>query len=182
MTPLLAPAQTPALTADSTPLPHICHIGACACMPNHLAGTPIQNDLSEFHAVFDCALPGLLGDLAAFKRDYELPIQRGRDSEATDAQVRHEGLGEGMRGWVRQGGAGARHGANNTQHSLLAVQTQLVLSGGMWCGVQHAAGMLQATVHNPACLRCRCQMPTQDAPLPALGPCRLRWVCSAWRG
>ena len=32
------------------------------------AGTPIQNDLSEFHAVFDVACPGLLGDANEFRR------------------------------------------------------------------------------------------------------------------
>jgi SNF2 family DNA or RNA helicase len=52
-----------------------------------LAGTPIQNDLSEFHAVFDLACPGLLGDLKAFNRTYEGPIQRGRDADATEKQV-----------------------------------------------------------------------------------------------
>lgn len=31
-------------------------------------GTPIQNDLSEFHAVFDVACPGLLGDANEFRR------------------------------------------------------------------------------------------------------------------
>jgi SNF2 family DNA or RNA helicase len=52
-----------------------------------LAGTPIQNDLSEFHAVFDLACPGLLGDLKAFNRTYEGPIQCGRDADATEKQV-----------------------------------------------------------------------------------------------
>jgi hypothetical protein len=52
-----------------------------------LAGTPIQNDLSEFHAVFDLACPGLLGDLKAFNRTYEGPIQRGRDADATEKQA-----------------------------------------------------------------------------------------------
>ncbi|WIA39238.1 hypothetical protein OEZ86_005361 [Tetradesmus obliquus] len=52
-----------------------------------MSGTPIQNDLSEFHAVFDLACPGLLGDLKAFNRTYEGPIQRGRDADATEKQV-----------------------------------------------------------------------------------------------
>lgn len=33
-----------------------------------LSGTPIQNDLGEFHAVADWANPGLLGDYPKFKR------------------------------------------------------------------------------------------------------------------
>ncbi|KAF6257532.1 P-loop containing nucleoside triphosphate hydrolase protein [Scenedesmus sp. NREL 46B-D3] len=52
-----------------------------------MSGTPIQNDLSEFHAVFDLACPGLLGDLKAFNKTYEGPIQRGRDADATEKQV-----------------------------------------------------------------------------------------------
>lgn len=55
----------------------------CMCA----AGTPIQNDLSEFHAVFDLACPGLLGTLNTFRKMYEGPIQRGRDADATDKQV-----------------------------------------------------------------------------------------------
>lgn len=36
--------------------------------PAPRTGTPIQNDLSEFHAVFDVACPGLLGDANEFRR------------------------------------------------------------------------------------------------------------------
>jgi SNF2 family DNA or RNA helicase len=50
-------------------------------------GTPIQNDLSEFHAVYDVALPGLLGDLSHFRKQYEYPILRGRDADASSEQV-----------------------------------------------------------------------------------------------
>lgn len=59
------------------------------------AGTPIQNDLSEFHAVFDLACPGLLGDLTAFRKTYEGPILRGRDADATEKQVLRRLLREG---------------------------------------------------------------------------------------
>jgi SNF2 family DNA or RNA helicase len=57
------------------------HISCC------FAGTPIQNDLSEFYAVFTLACPGLLGSLAEFRKTYEIPIQNGRDAGATDKQV-----------------------------------------------------------------------------------------------
>ena len=33
------------------------------------------------------AVPGLLGELPAFRRTYELPIQRGSDADASDAEV-----------------------------------------------------------------------------------------------
>jgi hypothetical protein len=73
-----APQQT---TASKHTLPD------CTCQWLD-AGTPIQNDLSEFHAVFDLACPGLLGNLNLFRKTYEGPIQRGRDADATDKQVR----------------------------------------------------------------------------------------------
>ncbi len=48
---------------------------------------PLSCALVQFHAVFDVALPGLLGDLVAFRRQYELPIQRGRDADALESEV-----------------------------------------------------------------------------------------------
>ncbi|KAH9998501.1 P-loop containing nucleoside triphosphate hydrolase protein [Russula compacta] len=44
-----------------------------------LSGTPIQNDLSEFHAMADFCNPGLLDDYATFRRVYETPIIRSRE-------------------------------------------------------------------------------------------------------
>lgn len=71
----------------------ICTVALC-CVAQRLnsicvsaAGTPIQNDLSEFHAVFDLACPSLLGTLNTFRKVYEGPIQRGRDADATGKQV-----------------------------------------------------------------------------------------------
>jgi len=42
-----------------------------------ITGTPIQNNLMEFHALVDLACPGLLGDRADFKRRFERPITNG---------------------------------------------------------------------------------------------------------
>ncbi|ETN42849.1 uncharacterized protein HMPREF1541_02007 [Cyphellophora europaea CBS 101466] len=50
-----------------------------------LSGTPIQNDLTEYFALLDFANPGYLGTRADFRKKYELPILRGRDSEGSDA-------------------------------------------------------------------------------------------------
>ncbi|KAF8920583.1 SNF2 family N-terminal domain-containing protein [Mucidula mucida] len=48
-----------------------------------LSGTPIQNDLSEFHAMADFCNPGLLDDYSVFKRVYETPILKSRAPDCT---------------------------------------------------------------------------------------------------
>ncbi|CAO3618495.1 unnamed protein product [Cunninghamella echinulata] len=50
-----------------------------------LSGTPIQNDLTEYYNLLDFANPGLLGTPNEFRRNYEIPILRGRDSDADEA-------------------------------------------------------------------------------------------------
>lgn len=47
-----------------------------------LTGTPIQNDLSEFYAMFDFVAPGLLDSPKVFKRAIEDPIMRSRQRGA----------------------------------------------------------------------------------------------------
>lgn len=47
-----------------------------------LTGTPIQNDLSEFYTMVDFVNPGLLGNLAQFKKIFEMPIVRARQPNA----------------------------------------------------------------------------------------------------
>ncbi|OBZ66115.1 DNA repair and recombination protein RAD54B [Grifola frondosa] len=43
-----------------------------------LSGTPIQNELSEFHAMADFCNPGLLDDYSTFRKVYETPILKSR--------------------------------------------------------------------------------------------------------
>ncbi|KAI9328313.1 putative DNA recombination and repair protein Rad54B [Zopfochytrium polystomum] len=50
-----------------------------------LTGTPIQNDLSEYYSLLSFAAPGVLGTEAEFRKNFENPILRGRDSDASDA-------------------------------------------------------------------------------------------------
>lgn len=50
-----------------------------------LSGTPIQNDLSEYYALLNFANPGYLGTKNDFRKQYELPILKGRDSLGSDA-------------------------------------------------------------------------------------------------
>ncbi|KAL1916986.1 uncharacterized protein VTP21DRAFT_5183 [Calcarisporiella thermophila] len=49
-----------------------------------LSGTPLQNDLTEYFTLLSFVAPGLLG--TNFRRDFELPILRGRDALATDKE------------------------------------------------------------------------------------------------
>ncbi|KAK5168678.1 DNA-dependent ATPase protein rad54 [Saxophila tyrrhenica] len=50
-----------------------------------LSGTPIQNDLSEYFALLNFANPSYLGSRQEFRKQYEIPILRGRDAAGTDA-------------------------------------------------------------------------------------------------
>jgi DNA repair and recombination protein RAD54B len=52
-----------------------------------LTGTPMQNDLSEFHAMVDLVNPGIFSKYTTFKRDFENPIVKGRQPEATKEEV-----------------------------------------------------------------------------------------------
>lgn len=47
-----------------------------------ISGTPIQNNLGEMWALFDFAVPGLLGPLRQFKLDFEKPIMAVRRARA----------------------------------------------------------------------------------------------------
>ncbi|KAK9468251.1 P-loop containing nucleoside triphosphate hydrolase protein [Lipomyces arxii] len=49
-----------------------------------LSGTPIQNDLSEYFSLLNFANPGLLGSRAEFRKNFEIPILKGRDADGTD--------------------------------------------------------------------------------------------------
>lgn len=51
-----------------------------------LSGTPIQNDLSEYFALLNFANPELLGTRIEFRKNFELDILRGRDSEASEVE------------------------------------------------------------------------------------------------
>ena len=53
-----------------------------------LSGTPIQNDLSEYFALLNFSNPGLLGTRNEFRRNFEIPILRSRDADATDNDVK----------------------------------------------------------------------------------------------
>lgn len=53
-----------------------------------LSGTPVENRLEDLRAVFDLVLPGYLGDAAAFRTAWRVPIELHRDAEAAAALKR----------------------------------------------------------------------------------------------
>ena len=58
-----------------------------------LTGTPVQNNLGEFYAMFDTACPGLLGTPAEFRRTFQNSILAGRDAGASDKDIQRVGAG-----------------------------------------------------------------------------------------
>ncbi|KAJ1305825.1 hypothetical protein OPQ81_010552 [Rhizoctonia solani] len=52
-----------------------------------LSGTPIQNDLGEFHAMADFCNPGMLEEYSRFRRVYETPIVKSRSPEASTKDI-----------------------------------------------------------------------------------------------
>ncbi|QUC19619.1 uncharacterized protein UV8b_03860 [Ustilaginoidea virens] len=53
-----------------------------------LTGTPIQNDLTEYFSLTSFANPNLLGSRLEFRKRFEIPILRGRDADASEADRR----------------------------------------------------------------------------------------------
>ncbi|PHH73619.1 hypothetical protein CDD83_4695 [Cordyceps sp. RAO-2017] len=53
-----------------------------------LTGTPIQNDLTEYFSLTSFANPDLLGSRLEFRKRFEIPILRGRDADAAEAERR----------------------------------------------------------------------------------------------
>ena len=52
-----------------------------------LSGTPIQNDLSEYFFLADFVNPGALGTAKAFVKQFQSPIEKSRQPEATSDNV-----------------------------------------------------------------------------------------------
>lgn len=49
-----------------------------------LSGTPLQNDLSEFYVMVDFINPGILGTANSFKKNFENPILKSRQPNASE--------------------------------------------------------------------------------------------------
>uniref|UniRef100_A0A8C5Q6U1 DNA repair and recombination protein RAD54-like n=1 Tax=Leptobrachium leishanense TaxID=445787 RepID=A0A8C5Q6U1_9ANUR len=50
-----------------------------------ISGTPIQNDLLEYFSLVHFVNAGILGTAQEFKKRFEIPILKGRDADASDA-------------------------------------------------------------------------------------------------
>ncbi|OAF71484.1 hypothetical protein A3Q56_00749 [Intoshia linei] len=51
-----------------------------------LSATPVQNDLLEYFSLINFVNTGILGESSEFKKKYEIPIQRGREREASEKE------------------------------------------------------------------------------------------------
>jgi SNF2 family DNA or RNA helicase len=49
-----------------------------------LTGTPVENRLAELWSILEFCVPGYLGPLEKFRREYALPIERYHDGEAAE--------------------------------------------------------------------------------------------------
>lgn len=49
-----------------------------------LTGTPVENRLTELWSIFDFLIPGYLGSLSRFQRDYAVPIEKRADAVQTE--------------------------------------------------------------------------------------------------
>ena len=53
-----------------------------------LTGSPLSNNLGEYHSLIDWIAPGYLGNSTEFKATYEEPIREGLYQDSTDSQYR----------------------------------------------------------------------------------------------
>ena len=49
-----------------------------------ILGTPMQNNLLEYHCMVDFASPGILGTRADFTKSFVNPISNGQSDDATE--------------------------------------------------------------------------------------------------
>ena len=59
-----------------------------SCHRLALTGTPLENHLDELWSIFDFLIPGLLGGLQDFRRNFSIPIERYRDKQSAQNLAR----------------------------------------------------------------------------------------------
>jgi len=53
-----------------------------------ITGSPLQNNLMEYHTMVEFARQGMLGTRREFANSFENPIRNGQHCDSTDADVR----------------------------------------------------------------------------------------------
>lgn len=61
------------------------------CQADCLVSPALQNDLTEYFSLLNFANPGYLGSKTDFRKSFELPIEKGRDADASE---KHREAGE----------------------------------------------------------------------------------------
>lgn len=102
-----------------------------------LSGTPIQNDLDEFYSMVHFANPWLLGSERDFHRDYQNPILRGREPDATErdrerAEIKSTELGRIVNQFILRR-CGASHISNAIRSDLLRNCVESACTGRTHC-------------------------------------------------
>ncbi|MFI6446361.1 SNF2-related protein [Kitasatospora sp. NPDC050543] len=97
-----------------------------------LTGTPVENRLSELHAVLDFANPGLFGSAARFKERYAIPVEQHRNA-AVAAELQRRTAPFVLR----------RHKSDPAIAAELPAKQEMTL----WCNLTaEQAGLYQAVV------------------------------------
>ncbi|KAH8119362.1 P-loop containing nucleoside triphosphate hydrolase protein [Phellopilus nigrolimitatus] len=102
-----------------------------------LSGTPIQNDLSEFHAMSDFCNPGLLDDYSTFRRVFETPILKSRApgcsaKELEIGEARHAQLQAVAKSFVLRRDAGILSNYLPPKHEYVVFVTPSSLQKAMF--------------------------------------------------
>ncbi|EOD28074.1 hypothetical protein EMIHUDRAFT_235284, partial [Emiliania huxleyi CCMP1516] len=85
---MVAPSTEPREAAAPTDLAGISPSAARGGWRVILTGTPLQNNLNEYHAMVDFVRPALLGSVAEFRNRFVAPITNGNTLDASAADVR----------------------------------------------------------------------------------------------
>ena len=128
-----------------------------------LSGTPIQNDLSEFHAMVDFVNPGILGNRDLFNRVFEEPIMLGRDPSCPDD--------------LKSLGADRAHYLANMQQRFILRRTQTINEKYLPAKVDMTV-FVRLGEEQQACYKRVCDLATTVASTPLVLITALKKLCN----